>query len=696
LEYGLGLTFLNVGFLFAALAALVPLIIHLISRRRVETVDWSSLRFLRELERKRIRRVRLRQILLLIVRSLIILTVALALARPTLSGTVLEAGGHAKTSIAVVLDDSASMSRSTDGGDLMSAAVGVALRIADLLDEGDQAFLVMASDPPRDARPGGTFSRDALVDEIGATEAGAGATDYVGAIDLGAELLSGARNLNRELYLIGDMQATGWADEGAGPTSPPPGAGDAPVRTYVVPIEGPEGNLGVASVSVARRYGGTAGLLSITAEVANHGRRPVEVPVRLFVDGVQVGQAGAGIEPGGSSIARFATSLTERDWHAGWAELPEDVLAIDNRRYFVVPPVEPAEVLVVRPGPADEADEEYYVSRALDPTGAGERFRPVGIAVADLEDQEHGRFAVVILADVGRLGAGGESWLARHLSEGGGLLVVLGSRTDIRYWNGDSSPLASRVVLREPVDRERGHRLAPSGTGHPLLEGLTVGDRLIDDVSVRRAFAAEITGGEEVLEFPGIGPALAFVGSEPSEIAVLLTGIDPAWNGLPRSGLLVPLLHRVVDRLAGGGLRSTQVVVGEDLLVPVEGPSPGRIEAALPDGSTLEPEIRGGFRPSARLERVRIPGIYRFSDGRRDVSLGAVNPDPSESALAPASREAIEGHLAGWQHRFVEAGDRLSDQILEARRGRELWRVFVYAALALLAVEMFLARPRFV
>jgi hypothetical protein len=69
--------------------------------------------------------------------------------------------------------------------------------------------------------------------------------------------------------------------------------------------------------------------------------------------------------------------------------------------------------------------------------------------------------------------------------------------------------------------------------------------------------------------------------------------------------------------------------------------------------------------------------------------------DPSESALAPATRAAIGERLAAWEHRFVEPGDGLGDEILEARRGRELWRVFVYAALALLALEMFLARPRF-
>jgi len=693
----LGLTFLNAGFLFAALAALIPLVIHLISRRRVETVDWSSLRFLKELERKRIRRVRLRQILLLIVRSLIILAVALAVARPTLSGGLLGRGsGHAKTSVAIVLDDSGSMGRRGDGGDLFDAAVGVAREIVDLLEEGDQAFLVRASDPPEEVRPGGTFSRDALVEELRGMAPGAAATDYAGAIAVASDLLAGARNLNRELYIIGDVQRTGWSGGPRGPAERPAGReGAPPARAYVLPIDGPEGNLGVSAVSVSRKYGGTPGLHAIVAEVVNHGRRRADVPVRLFVDGVQVGQAGVEAEAGGSAMARFATSVDESEWHDGWVELPEDVLDVDNRRYFVVAPLERVEVLLVRAEAAGERDEAYYVHRALDPTLTADRFRVAEVALSSLESQEQGRFPVVILADVGRLDAGAERWLARHSSEGGGLLVVLGSRTDIRYWNRGPLAAAAGVVLREPVVRERGVRLAPVAPGHPLLEGLTVGDRLIDDVSVRRAFTALIEESEVVLELPGIGPALAVARTPSSEIGVLLTGLDPAWNGLPRSGFLVPLLHRVVERLAGGAERAASVDVGEDLVVPIASARPGRVEVTLPDGSGLAPTLRAGRRPTAVIERVRAPGIYRFEASGRRVALGAVNPTPAESDLAQASREAIGEHLAAWEHRFIGPTDTLASEILESRRGRELWRVFVYVALGLIAIEMFLARPRF-
>ncbi len=689
----MGLTFLNGAFLIAALAALVPIVIHLISRRRVETIDFSSLRFLKELERKRIRRVRLRQILLLIIRSLILLAVALALARPTLRGRFAGgAGAHAKTSVAIVLDESASMSRRIDGDDLFTQAVAVGERIADLLDEGDQAFLVTAGAPPVSVLADGTYSPDALREALGGLAVSAAATDYPEAIDSALGLLRGSRNLNREIYVVGDLQRTGWigsAREDAGPRSdaapaadPTGGAtggddpadaasepGDVPaVRGYLIPLTGPEGNLGVVGVEVARKHGGTAGLFSFSSEVRNWSRRSVEMPVKLFVDGVQVGQAGVELEPGAAGTARFAAAVDESKWHAGWIELPDDALPTDNRRYFTIPPARRVEILVVRPDGEDPRDDAYYLVRALDPAGDGMRFAPAVVEASALGSQERRRFPVAVLADVGRLDRAGERWIEEHVEDGGGLLIVLGSRTDMRYWNAELLPGLLGATLRGLVERPAGVRLAPSAVGHPLLSGLVVGERLIDDVSVRRG------GGE---------------------VAALLTGVDPTWSDLPQSGFLVPLVHRLVGRLEGGHARASRTLVGEDLFVPIEETARGRIDVELPGGGTAI-EARTAGRRGAVLAGAREPGVYRFAVDAVPIALGAVNVDPRESDLAPVAAAEIEG-LGGDVKLTVVSPDRpLEEEVLEARHGRELWRLFVYAALVLIALEMLLARSRLI
>jgi len=692
----LNLTFLNSAFLFAALAALLPLVIHLISRRRVRTIDFSSLQFLKELERKKIRRVRIRQILLLIVRSLIILAAALALARPTLTGPLGAGAGHARTSIGVVVDVSASMSREGERGRLFEQAVAAGRKVAGLLDDGDQAFLVTAGDPPRSVIPGGTLSGETLLRALDGLAPGASGTDYGGAVALATELLAGARDLNRELFIIGDLQRTGWLKEDpASPNDARTGQGAlSAIRAYVLPVVGPSSNLGVSSVSVLRRYGGTAGLYSVSAEISNRGRRPVEAPVKLFVDGTQVGQTGVALEAGESAAVRFSTAVDESEWHWGWVELPADGFGADDRRYFAIAPARRMEVLIVRPPGAATRDDAYYIGAALDPTGAGERFRPVEVEAARLAAQERGRFPVVILADVGRLNASGEKWLERHLGDGGGVLVVLGNRTDVRYWNAGTLPCSELVALREPYDRPDGIRIAPAAGGGPLLEGLVFGERLIDDVVVKRGFAPASVRGGSVLEVPGLGPVLVVGRSGGGEAAVLLTGVDSSWSSLPRSGFIVPLLDRVVRRLAGVSERVGRGGVGGDLFVPFDAPPDGRVEVLLPSGNVALPELRAGARPGAFLRDVAEPGVYRFTSDGEVVALGVVNVDTLESDLAPASRAEVEKWLAPYAPRFVDVGSDLAEDILEARYGRELWRVLLYGALGLLALEMYLARPR--
>src|SRR5512147_1552013 len=113
-------TFLSPTVLFAAFAALIPLIIHLFSKRRVKVVEFSSIRHLKSMQKRQVRRLKVRQLLLLILRMLLILTIVLAFARPT--ATEGRVGAHASVSAVVLFDNSASMNRLVADGNLLELA----------------------------------------------------------------------------------------------------------------------------------------------------------------------------------------------------------------------------------------------------------------------------------------------------------------------------------------------------------------------------------------------------------------------------------------------------------------------------------------------------------------------------------------------------------------------------------------------
>src|SRR5690606_14101696 len=99
---------LNPWFLLAAASVAVPLFLHRVQRRRTRRVSFPALRYLERTEREHARRIRLRQILLLLVRVSILLFVVGAGARLVFFG---DSGAHPPTAVVLVLDNSMSSGR---------------------------------------------------------------------------------------------------------------------------------------------------------------------------------------------------------------------------------------------------------------------------------------------------------------------------------------------------------------------------------------------------------------------------------------------------------------------------------------------------------------------------------------------------------------------------------------------------------
>jgi hypothetical protein len=102
------LPFLNPWMLFALPAAGIPILIHLLNRHRVQTIEWGAMYLLRKVIIIRARQLRLEDILLMMLRCLIILLFLFALARPTTK--MLSILRKPDTGVLIALDSSMSMS----------------------------------------------------------------------------------------------------------------------------------------------------------------------------------------------------------------------------------------------------------------------------------------------------------------------------------------------------------------------------------------------------------------------------------------------------------------------------------------------------------------------------------------------------------------------------------------------------------
>ncbi|MCC6649552.1 MAG: BatA domain-containing protein, partial [Candidatus Eisenbacteria bacterium] len=174
------MNFLNPLVLFGLGAAAIPILIHLFTRRRPREVKFSSLDFLAEVHQSEIRRLKLKQWLLLLLRTLAIAALALAMARPAVKGG---AGGQSSSTLVALVDVSGSMQATgADGRPLAAAARRAVDDLLAALGPGDELLLVPYDRAPRPVseKPLGDVGR--LRAAAAALTSGAHVTDHRAAL----------------------------------------------------------------------------------------------------------------------------------------------------------------------------------------------------------------------------------------------------------------------------------------------------------------------------------------------------------------------------------------------------------------------------------------------------------------------------------------------------------------------------------
>jgi hypothetical protein len=415
-------SFLNGAFLVALAAAILPILIHLFSRRRVQEMPFSQLRFLDEITRRKIRRMRLRQWLLLAMRTLAIALIALALSRPVWHGPGANRQ-RGSSAVAILIDDSFSMEARLDAGTLLPIETATttmsfptrfeqarqrALQLVDLLGEGDQAILVFAASPPRVPYESTVRDPALLREEILRAVPRATRADLVGALERVGPALRSARTLNRELFVVSDFQQVDarellrrfGADAQAAATPPATadstrraaGADDGKAgasralltlpdqtRLYLLPVQAPaEPNLALIWGFYEPFPGEAGGRLTVRAR--NHSEQAVADGVLqvLAGDGTILAEGMIGIEPNSVGQAVISVPATPADGELV-VQAPPDLLERDNRHFVGTAATTRFKLLIVTGGSRNDPqvlEELTYPVLALDPFGGAALLEP--------------------------------------------------------------------------------------------------------------------------------------------------------------------------------------------------------------------------------------------------------------------------------------------------------------------------------
>ncbi len=683
--------FLNSAVLIAAAAALIPLLIHLFSRRRVKIVPFSSLKHLKEMQKRQVRRIKIRQLLLLVLRMLIILAAVLAFARPATRGGYI--GSHAGVSGVVLLDKSASMQRQVKDGALFDLAKTKSGEILKNFGQGDELLLI-----PFDRQayfPAGEqfFSREVAENILKAQTAGFDSGNIGEAYKKGLEMLARAKNLNKEFYLISDFQANSL------PAAPESLPGNISLYLAELPVE-TDGNCGVAGVNLGGQLIEVGNEFAVDAEIRNYDNRAKnEQLASLFIDGTRVMQSEFQIEAMGKQTVQFKHTVPTAGFHSGWVEIGDDAYPPDNRYYFTFRIPEQFNVLIVNGDGSGN-----LVRLALVPSEELNRYWSVKIIPPEaLSSVKLNDFEAVVLAGVADLGAVETLQLQRFMDDGGGLFFILGANIKAEYFN-DNFGSKTDLNIIKPAPK------AFSGAGYYSLERLDYAHPVFkafaqfqkENLPAIKFYALptlkEGPHCRKLAYFSNGSPALTEAGFGAGRMIVMTAPLRPEYSDLAAHSFFVPLVIRTMEYLAGAeSSYELKNYVGDKVTRTVSS-KVSRAEAAeliAPDksvygiaGSEKGDEITYDCHP------IEIPGIYQLQSDGRVIDIFPANVAESESDLTAAGPEQVAKALGIKKYAVLLYGRPSGAVVTEARYGRELWKVFLWAAVILLAVEMILAREK--
>lgn len=708
------LSFLNPLLLLGILGACIPIIIHLINKKKAISHKFAAIDFLLESKKRISVKFKLRQLILLILRASLLTFLAVALARPLIKNY----GGsgaerNIPTSNVIVIDDSYSMQYAGRHEPFFVAARNAAMKIIDTLTKDDEAAVITCSGMASQALPELDYDKKHLLDFIEQSRLSYTPARIAPALDAAIEILATARTPVKRIFLLTDMTRNGW--DPAWFRSGQERLQRHVSRIHIVDIS--EGrkltNRAITHVEPKLTMLERIAEGHIKATVSNFSPTPAkDLLAQVFINGERVAQGFFTVDANASETKEFFFTIEKGKYHRGWIEIAGDNLSIDNKRYFVLNTFHKLDTLLVDGDPKTNIyeSETFYLEKALNP--GREHVSPIKPLICSLHEVDNitfSNFNIIFLCNVETLPSEKIRELEMFVKEGGSVIFTLGNKVDAGYYNNSFGALlphrlhaARTFSTSSPLSEEQPLHLKTAEPIHPALRILP--ETRMDTLSSAkfyRIFYVDPTplgNCRTILSFSDNTPALIERQVDRGKTVLFTSSIDRDWTDLPVRPFFLPLMQQLCRFVSGSVLDDVQkeILVGYDWQFPCP-PDLNALEITNPEGAKIIIEPRFVTNEKAfSYKETNMPGIYDVTvEGKAHPQLPPsfpVNVDTVESNLDKIDQKEMTAYMGGTNLTITTSPVGEGRDVLLGEAKKTLWGPILFLTLYILLIESFVSR----
>ena len=667
------MTFLTPFFLWLIPLSVIPLAIHLLNRRNVVTIDFSTLRFLKLIEKESINKINLLQIILLILRMLLILLIILMISRPVINNSAINPGNTALQ--VIMLDDSFSMMAHE------KEMENQAKMILNQINDKSELLWINANGGVQFFGLKGDLEK--MKDLI--------KTTYLPeSFDKAFETMNDYefdKHLQKDIYFITDKQHESLRKINANMEK------TNNAKAYVFTTSTLESNLAILHAKILNDVIVPNEPFEIEATLMNTGTEDMtDHNVQLIINDLAVGQQVVSLTPGEEKQIRFTTSIPGPGSYAGGIYSQSDDRNKDNACHFNLKVPKEINIAFLNIG----NENSQYLSESIAVLNKNSNF--YDMTSYNLSDLSSEIVKILkndlIITTPATIANHSNSDFMEFVYNGGHLLIFPNDKTTIDEYKSmiseftETNAEMNELKLIELLDAHQ--EINPASIVPKQMRNLLSSDENNDRIIkffnfhdlpfFPKATQMRLRDKSSIWNRHVIGDGL---------IDIFSFSMNLKWTNFPIKGSFLPLIHYLTHSSSKFN-NNDGMLVNERWSIPLKQHVPNKTMHELPNDKS---EILNDFKNGKiTTNQLRIPGQHKITMGNRVVDQIAVNLNESEFEQDLSDDDYFSLKMSS-NLSLINNDKNIEEQLDIFRNGRELWRLLLYAIVIILMIEMYLSSP---
>lgn len=706
------MTFLNPALLWGLAAISIPVLIHIFNLKRTKKIEFSTLMFLKEIEQSKYKRIKLKQLLILLCRIAFLIMLVLMFARPFDTGYLGSAGNKARSSVLIILDDSFSMqARDASGNNFGNAKVKIRETL-DILAENDEIFFTTISGINNPARSIPVKDVNKLKDSVESIKTSDVTRNMNEVLYFAKEILQSASNSFREVYIFSDGQRSFITNEGLILNEFK--ADERTKVNFVLMGQRAANNISIDTLNIVTKIFEKNKPVKIKVTLNNHNSFNVSNKSVALSYGTLTDEKVIDIPSNSNVDVEFIFKPSASGYSGGFIELgqneiSDDEISGDNRQYFSFFVPEEISVLLVS---GSSVDTDFLKLALLsseelmkDSSGAKKNYFNIRqVSPEAFMSQSLNEHDAVVFVNKQQFNQSESVKLKEHIENGGGVIIYPGSLSRMDNYNSVLMKELGLPYINSPyAEINVTYRFDKIDFEHPIFEGIfktrADGKNLsIESPEVKSGI--DLSTGENSIPLITLSNGKNFlVEYSIGKGRLLMFSVSPDMNNsdYPAKNLFSPITVRSI--LYAANINCIRpAVTGRDYFIDPFGLGVSSDTVTI-SHSVMQPGRNLLIGKKGSLENLKdeisFASGYTIRSGSNTLYEFPANFNKAESQTANLSPDELSGYLKEryeLEVNVIKPQETVKASILELRTGKDIWQYFLIFGLIFLAIEYFLAK----